>query len=150
MNAIDLNITKIIWEEDITENKQEPLEFFIDVDNQILKIYFEPSILPSTGCIRINFNSMINTKLTGLYRSKYINSKTGEDAYHILTRFEPIYARSCFPCWDEPSFKCTFDLSLILPKDSTAISNMVRIIWTSTCITYIDLINYYIPLFYSL
>ena len=35
-------------------------------------------------------------------------------------------ARRAFPCWDEPAIKATFDVTLVVPKDRVALSNMVR------------------------
>lgn len=37
-------------------------------------------------------------------------------------------ARRAFPCWDEPAIKGTFDITLIVPKDRVALSNMVSFI----------------------
>jgi aminopeptidase N len=34
-------------------------------------------------------------------------------------------ARRAFPCWDEPAVKATFDVTLVVPKDRVALSNMV-------------------------
>jgi aminopeptidase N len=33
-------------------------------------------------------------------------------------------ARRCFPCWDEPAQKATFGVTLTVPADRVALSNM--------------------------
>lgn len=71
----------------------------------------------------ITFDGEINDKMKGLYRSKYVNEK-GEDRYAAVTQFESTDARRCFPCWDEPALKATFDITLIVPPKLEALSNM--------------------------
>ena len=39
---------------------------------------------------------------------------------------QPTGARRAFPCWDEPAIRATFDITLIVPKDREALSNMVN------------------------
>lgn len=69
--------------------------------------------------------------MKGFYRSKYFTA-TGEERYAGVTQFESTDARRCFPCWDEPAIKSTFDISLIVPKDRVALSNMPVVSESST------------------
>ena len=43
----------------------------------------------------------------------------------LLFNLQATDARRAFPCWDEPSIKATFDVTLVVPKDRVALSNMV-------------------------
>ncbi len=48
--------------------------------------------------------------------------QAGNDWY-VFTKFEPVTARRVFPCFDEPSFKVPWQLTLHVPKDLKAFSN---------------------------
>jgi aminopeptidase N len=40
----------------------------------------------------------------------------------VATHFQPISARSVFPCFDEPQFKTSFKISVARPKDGSLLS----------------------------
>ncbi|MDE1828305.1 MAG: M1 family metallopeptidase [Candidatus Micrarchaeota archaeon] len=63
-----------------------------------------------------------NDGMYGFYRSKYTHR--GKERHILTTQFEAPNARAAFPCFDEPSFKATFDVSFIIDRGLDAISNM--------------------------
>ncbi len=72
--------------------------------------------------IHITFTGTNNYGMYGFYRSKY--SLKGKEAYMLTSQFEAADARKAFPCFDEPSFKATFELSFLVDKELNCISNM--------------------------
>jgi aminopeptidase N len=73
----------------------------------------------SKGATEIHaaFSGILNTQLRGFYISKTKLRK------YAVTQFESTDARRAFPCFDEPSFKATFALTLTIDRGDTAISN---------------------------
>mgnify|MGYP006097557391 CR=1 FL=1 len=73
--------------------------------------------------LQISFVGELNDRLLGFYRSQYTDIN-GNEKYLAATQFESTDARRAFPCWDEPSTKATFDVSLVIPGEMKAVSNM--------------------------
>jgi cytosol alanyl aminopeptidase len=78
------------------------------------------------------FDSAIAGKgvLHAVYQGKISrNSSAGvfqlkEDReWYVYSQFEPTDARRAFPCFDEPSFKVPWQVTLHVPKDNLALSN---------------------------
>ncbi|HMS23050.1 MAG TPA: M1 family metallopeptidase [Candidatus Levybacteria bacterium] len=92
--------------------------------NEEVSFTFKKSIKKGSATLKIIFSGILNDKMRGFYRSKYIvEGKT----YHMgVTQFESTDARRAFPCFDEPSQKAIFELSLKIPEDRTAISNTLE------------------------
>jgi aminopeptidase N len=67
------------------------------------------------------YQGRLNEDMAGLYRSEGIGSS--EEGGILLTQFESVSARRCFPCWDEPALKAVFELELLTPPDYTVLSN---------------------------
>ena len=67
--------------------------------------------------VHITYSGILNDKLRGFYLSK-----TAQRSYAV-TQFESTDARRAFPCFDEPAFKATFAVTLVIDRGDTAISN---------------------------
>ncbi|XP_035901987.1 aminopeptidase N-like [Anopheles stephensi] len=92
---------------------------------QFEQIYFGFGERLQTGevyKIQISFLNSIGTELKGLYRSSYVIGNTTR--YLATTHFESTYARSVFPCYDEPAYKATFKVRIRHRPEYTALSNM--------------------------
>ncbi|OGF17284.1 MAG: hypothetical protein A2W00_14100 [Candidatus Eisenbacteria bacterium RBG_16_71_46] len=73
---------------------------------------------PGPCVLSIDFSNAFDTRAAGLYRLE-----TGGHAY-AFTQFEAVEARRAFPCWDEPSFKHPYQLTLTVPSGHLALTNM--------------------------
>lgn len=91
-------------------------------DDEIMVVEFGESLPVGVGVLCISFNGTLNDKMKGFYRSKYEHN--GEKKNMAVTQFEPADARKCFPCWDEPACKATFKITLEVPSELVALSNM--------------------------
>jgi tricorn protease interacting factor F2/3 len=72
--------------------------------------------------LEVSFTGIHNDNMCGFYRSYYY--KGPEKKYMLSSHFESTSARNAFPCFDEPSFKATFNISMTIDKDLEAVSNM--------------------------
>ncbi|KAK1608097.1 hypothetical protein QYE76_031770 [Lolium multiflorum] len=91
-------------------------------EDEILVIGFGQELPIGEGVVTMNFTGTLNDQMRGFYRSKY--DYNGESRNMAVTQFEAADARRCFPCWDEPAFKAKFKLTLEVPTELVALSNM--------------------------
>lgn len=63
-------------------------------------------------------------RLEGFFRDSYVDQKTKEKRWFAATQLSPSNARQVFPCFDEPSLKATFEISVARPRHLSALSNM--------------------------
>lgn len=121
LNAVDIETNKIILQGNTEEISPQKIDS--SAKDETLKLTFIKPIKPGSYVLNITFSGEINDKLKGLYRSKYIN-EIGQVCYSAVTQFAATDARRCFPCWDEPALKATFDISLVVSPELVAVSNM--------------------------
>ncbi len=77
-----------------------------------------PAPVSGDVTLRIAFDAAYDPGLVGVYR---VNTPVGPA---VFSKFEAIYARRAFPCFDEPAFKVPFDVTLTAPTGATVIGNM--------------------------
>jgi aminopeptidase N/puromycin-sensitive aminopeptidase len=77
-----------------------------------------PQEIPAgKASLSIHYTGILNDELRGLYLSK-----TAKRNYAV-TQFEATDARRAYPSFDEPALKATYDVTLVVDKGDTAISN---------------------------
>ncbi|XP_067616952.1 glutamyl aminopeptidase isoform X2 [Eurosta solidaginis] len=76
--------------------------------------------------LQLAFNGSLCDRIVGFYSSSYLDSKTKERRWIATSKFEPTFARTAFPCFDEPSLKAEFIITLVRPTEGGyhALSNM--------------------------
>uniref|UniRef100_S4PRY9 Aminopeptidase n=1 Tax=Pararge aegeria TaxID=116150 RepID=S4PRY9_9NEOP len=125
LNSLDLDLTgvKLEYEDGGSVTTLNPVEVRLVPTDETAVITFDKALPEGTATLHCEFIGEINDKMKGLYRSKYL-TPGGEERYAAVTQFEATDARRCFPCWDEPAIKATFDITLEVPADRVALSNM--------------------------
>jgi puromycin-sensitive aminopeptidase len=83
---------------------------------------FDEALPVGPATISLTFTGILNDQLHGFYRSTYVDSD-GASRVIATTQFEATDARRAFPCWDEPAFKATYQVTLIIPEELAAFSN---------------------------
>jgi len=119
VDSITLNAVEIKFQSVTTEIGGKELKATVTEDEQKEQATFNFNQTLPAGRItlKIEYSGILNGKLRGFYLSKT------EKRNYAVTQFEATDARRAFPSFDEPAFKATFDVSLVVDKDDTAISN---------------------------
>jgi aminopeptidase N/puromycin-sensitive aminopeptidase len=97
--------------------KEQAGKAAIDNDREEATFTFPQQIPAGKASLSIDYKGILNDKLRGFYLSK-----TPKRNYAV-TQFESTDARRAFPSFDEPAFKANYDVTLVIDKGDTAISN---------------------------
>ncbi|XP_032873352.1 aminopeptidase Q-like isoform X2 [Amblyraja radiata] len=96
------------------------------VENDYLVIELNEKLITGMDyIIQANYSGKLDELLTGLFITNY--TEWGVNKTVIASQMEPVYARSVFPCFDEPAMKATFDIRLVHRPQFVALSNMPAI-----------------------
>ncbi len=114
LNAHDLTFQSVKIE---AEGKDQTATVSLDKEKEQATFTVPDELPAGKARIFIQYTGILNGDLRGFYLSKTARRN------YAVTQFESTDARRAFPSFDEPAFKATFDITLIVDKDDTAISN---------------------------
>jgi aminopeptidase N len=118
LNAVNLTIDTATIEGEIGRASR----IVPDTAAETVTITFPRAIAIGPHKLRIGFSAHINRFGRGLFVANY-PTDDGR-ARMVSSQLEPADARRIFPGWDEPAFKATFDLTVTVPENFLAVSNM--------------------------
>ncbi len=120
VNAITLNAAEVAFQSvTVTAGgNTQTASVSLDADKEQATFTFAQQIPAGKATLHIDYTGILNNELRGFYLSRTARRN------YAVTQFEPTDARRAFPSFDEPAFKATYDVTLIVDAGDTAISNM--------------------------
>jgi puromycin-sensitive aminopeptidase len=94
----------------------------LDATTETATLALDATATTGRWTLHLAFRGALNDKLVGFYRSTFVDAD-GVERTIACTQFESTHARRAFPCWDEPAFKATFAVRLVVDEHLLAVSN---------------------------
>lgn len=98
-----------------------PLSARLDAEKQTLTL--PVALAAGRHVLEIDYRGRIGTQARGFFVDEYV-TPAGVAKLMLGTQMEPTDARRVLPCWDEPVYRATFDLTLVIPDNLMGVSNM--------------------------
>uniref|UniRef100_T1HBD9 Aminopeptidase n=1 Tax=Rhodnius prolixus TaxID=13249 RepID=T1HBD9_RHOPR len=119
--GISVNYTKVY------NNLNKSLKVKSDKFEKSLGLYtveIEENFVPDLNyTVHLVFQNHIIDEAKGFYRTKYFDRDSPRPRWMGVAQMEPIHARMMFPCFDEPQFRTSFDISVHRLKNMSALAN---------------------------
>src|SRR5207248_8842273 len=120
LNALELEIT----EASVDDVALPKSAIKIDKEKELLTLALLSELKPGDHTLALHFEGKINEAGQGLFYMHYQEQASGATKLMLGTQFEATHARRFFPCWDEPAFRARFRLTVVVPENWLAVSNM--------------------------
>ena len=120
LNALELEI-----EGASVDGKELPLSAIkTENEKELLTLTLPSELATGDHVLTLRFTGKINQQGQGLFYMRYQEHGSGSRKMMLGTQFEATDARRFFPCWDEPAFRAHFQLTVVVPENWLAVSNM--------------------------
>uniref|UniRef100_A0A672QLV4 Aminopeptidase n=1 Tax=Sinocyclocheilus grahami TaxID=75366 RepID=A0A672QLV4_SINGR len=98
------------------------LKTWFQIQTQFMVILLKDNLqVGKSYWLYMEFRGELSDDLGGFYRSQY--TENGVKKVVATTQMQPTAARNAFPCFDEPSMKAVFHLTLLHPPGTVALAN---------------------------
>ncbi len=94
-----------------------------DDAQQLTTLTMGGTVSPGLHTLTFAYDGKLESSAQGLFVQPY-RTPGGATGVMLSTQFEATDARRMFPCWDEPAFRATFELTATVPASWTNTSNM--------------------------
>src|SRR5262249_27088721 len=120
LNGLELRIEAA----SVDDKELAPSAIKTDNENQLLTLTLPSELATGDHALALRFRGKINQQGQGLFYMRYQEQGSGARKVMLGTQFEATDARRFFPCWDEPAFRARFQLTVVVPQNWLAVSNM--------------------------
>lgn len=120
LSAAELGISNIVLKSLNGASRSGTVTY--DAENETATLSFGSPVRRGRYRLSMDYDGILNDKLHGFYRS-FWKDKAGTERVIASTQMEPADARRAFPCFDEPDFKATFGITLVVDEGLMAVSN---------------------------
>ena len=122
LNAADLKFSKVTLVPAAGGAEREGTAA-TDNEAQTATFTFAAPIAPGMYHLAMDYTGVIGTQAVGLFALDYPGAD-GKRQRALYTQFENSDARRMIPSWDEPAYKASFALDVVVPAAQMAVSNM--------------------------
>lgn len=105
----------------LADGKSIPVQWAQVDPSGVAKIVAPRMLDPQKALLSLSYDAPFDDQLNGLYRLQ-------EDSqWYAFTQMETVYARRCFPSFDEPSFRTPFQITVNIGPHNEAVSNTLPV-----------------------
>jgi puromycin-sensitive aminopeptidase len=108
------------------DGTRTPTDITMHPDTERVSFTTPATLSAGPHTLHVAFAGSLDERLRGIYRSSYTDPDGNVD-HLVVTQFEATDARRAFVCFDEPAFKATFEVTLVVPDGHVAVSNAAEV-----------------------